>query len=323
MAYATHIPAAAASWPILLLAGVDHSEVVAEAAKAAAATVIDRTLWVPIGRDEPTCPHVEVVEHGGTYRDILGAVAWAGTEAATGEYGTVLLVGDCTSVLWSMLHTEARLTIDERAAAHGFPITPAGVEISRDLWDSRSQRWHRFMNVVRRHPGPVLLTAYLDEVALTNEAGDRTTSTRWELQAEKNLARSVSGMVQWRGGDPVLSGLPDVEATPDLTVPDIWAALALTAETPPAPRPHAHAVPVSYAAERASVLAQVAEAAHAAGEPRGEIAAAWANSHAGQRIDDPAADLDELERVRDALRARAIEQDEPPTQVADPEPDPA
>lgn len=305
MSYATHAPSTAAAWPILLLAGVDHSMVVGEAEKAASSTLVDRTLWLPIDTDEPTSEHVEVIDHAGTYRDILGAARWAGGEAAAGEHGTVLLVVNCISPLWSMLHAEARLTVNERARTQGAPLTAAGLDVSRDLWDDRSQRWRRFVNVVRQHPGPVLLTAYLDEIALTNDAGDRTTATRWEVQAEKYLARSLSGMVQWRGGDPVLFGLPGIDPAPDLDVAGVWAGLGITTETAPAPRPHSYARPLSQSTERARLLAQIAEAADAAGTPRDEVSAGWANSHGGQRIDDPAVDLDELERVRDALRADA------------------
>lgn len=302
------------SWPILLLAAADHAVAVDACVQAAASDMVGRTLWIPIGRDDPDTPveGLEVVAHDGTYRGLLDAVGWA-TAQQSGEDRPVLLILDTVSALRTMLTDEARATAAERHRAHGWPLTPEGVEVPRELWHDRDQRWHRVINTARRHPGPVLLTAYLDEQPTYTPRGDRLAGTVWEIQADRNLARSVTGVIEWRDRDtvPIVTGAiagPGV-GDDDLTVEDIWQTLGL-ADPPAHGRTHTETAPRTPGAERAALVAQIGDAALAAGVPREEVAAGWANSHGGQPINHPDADLDELTRTRDALLADAAARQE-------------
>ena len=121
MTLKTRKPTGKPLWPILLIAGIEKSGKSYAAAAASASKLIGRTLWVPVGEDDPDelggidGARFEIVEHDGTYRGILSAVDAAVAELAKDDTPG-LIVLDSGTRLWNLLSDEAQATANARAA---------------------------------------------------------------------------------------------------------------------------------------------------------------------------------------------------------------
>jgi hypothetical protein len=315
----TRKPSGLPSWPITLLAGVEKSGKSYTSAQASASDLVGRTFWYSVGEDEPdemgALPgaRFEIVEHDGTYRGILAAVTAAREEPRT-DGKPNLIVLDSGGRVWALLSEQAQETANERAKRKGRNVGADGADITMDLWNVAKQRWGHILDELRRHDGPVIITARLDEVAVV-ENGQPTKDRTWKVQAEKNLPYEVGVVVQLRAfGEAYLTGVRSLRFKPkphELTrLPDdwsmdaLWRQLGLDGSTPIGAREHAPAVAQGATAERDALLRQVAEAADRAGVSRKDVADQWAETHQGQPINE-ATDLGGLELLRDDLNAKA------------------
>jgi hypothetical protein len=183
MALTTRQPTGLPSWPILLIAGVEKAGKSWACAEASSSDLIDRTLWIGVGEDDPdeygAIPgaRFEIVEHDGTYRAILGAIEAARNEP-TPNGKPHLIVLDSATRLWDLLCDSAQAEANRRAARKAQQqnrrAPDADVPISMDLWNVAKSRWGHILDALRDHQGPVILTARLDEVTVVNDKGDPT-----------------------------------------------------------------------------------------------------------------------------------------------------
>lgn len=234
MTLKTRIPTGVAPWPLVLLAGMEKAGKTYAAAAASASDMIDRTLWVGIGEDDPdeyaNLPgsRVEIVEHDGTHRDILRALADVAALPVTGK--PHLLVVDSASMYWEMLSEEAQEAANRRRKTDAADITP-------DLWNKARKRWMALVNASKAHPGPVLFTARM-EMVMVMEDGKPTKEREWKVKGHKSLPYDVDVVVQMRArGDVWLTGVRSLRFTapdptkptayPDFTVADLWQRLGV------------------------------------------------------------------------------------------------
>jgi len=142
----TRRPTGKPSWPILLVAGREKAGKSWSCAEASGSDLVGRTLWVGVGEDDPdeygNVPGAdfEIVEHDGTYRDILAALQWA-TRQTSPDGRPVLVVLDSASRLWDLLCDMAQDDANRRAAKKGRASDEA--EIHMDLWNVAAGRWTR------------------------------------------------------------------------------------------------------------------------------------------------------------------------------------
>lgn len=194
----TRKPTGLASWPMLLIAGFEKSGKSWSCAEASGSALIGRTLWISIGEDDPddyaNVPGAdfEIVEHDGTYRDLLAAVEWAVAQPAV-DGKPNLIIADSMTRLWDLLCDMAQDSANERARRKNKASDEA--DISMDLWNVAKDRWAHFMDSFRSHQGPVLLTARLDEAAVM-ENGKPTQRKEFKVKAEKSLPYDVAGLIQ-------------------------------------------------------------------------------------------------------------------------------
>lgn len=304
------------SWPILLLAGREKAGKSYSAAQAAASDLIGRVLWVGIGEDDPDeygrlpgGDRIELVEHDGTYRDILAAVQWAVEQPPTDGKPNLLVVDSMTR-LWNLITDMAQDAANRRAAAKGRK-GDGEADIHMDLWNTAADRWHGVMDALRDHRGPVIVTARLDEVTVM-QGGKPTTDKAWKVQAHKSLPYDVGGIVELpERGIAYLTGIrttrlrvPQKLKLPDTwTVDKLWRDLGL-ADLVAGERAHTEvkrADPI--ATQRELLLQQMREAAAGDNELLRAIAKEWAESHEGQPITE-ATDIGGLEMARDDLATR-------------------
>lgn len=184
----TRQPSGKPGWPIILLAGVEGGGKSWTAAEATGLSLIDRAFYLEIGErmaDEyGSVPgaRFEIIEHNGTYLDILSAAVLAGREQPASGKANMLIV-DSISELWQLLQDEAQLIANKRA--RGRKNADGDHQITMDLWNQAKARYDDVMQALRGFPGPVIITARLDNVMLV-DGGKPTGEKIWKPRAEKN-----------------------------------------------------------------------------------------------------------------------------------------
>lgn len=184
----TRQPSCQPSWPIILLAGVEGGGKSWTAAEATGLPMIDRAFYLEIGErmaDEYGAvpgASFEIIEHNGTYLDLLSAATLAGRVKPPQGKANMLIV-DSISELWQLLQDEAQLTANKRARGRKDPN--GDHQITMDLWNFAKSRYDDFMQALRSFPGPVIITARLDNVMLV-DGGKPTGEKIWKPRAEKN-----------------------------------------------------------------------------------------------------------------------------------------
>ncbi|MDR6861938.1 hypothetical protein [Phycicoccus sp. 3266] len=317
----TRKPTGLPSWPILLLAGTEKAGKTYAAAAASASSLIGRTLWVTIGEDAPdeygAIPgaRFEIVEHDGTYRQILGALDECVAELAKDETPGLIVI-DSGTRLWNLLSDEAQAVANRRAAAKAArsnrPTPDDDATIGMDLWNTAKQRWDHVMDCLREHQGPSIITARLDLTAVVNDKGDPTKDKTWKVQAHKSLPYDVGAIVELPApGEAVLTGVRSLRvknahtqrrAFPGFTVEALWTEMGLAEAA--GTRSHVSATgEQSVDAVRAAVVAllnEIGDLAARLGIPRQQIVNDWADSHPGEAIAETT-DIGALELLRDDL----------------------
>lgn len=271
MTIQTRKPTGKPSWPIMLLAGAEKAGKSWACAEASASDLVGTTYWLGVGEQDAdeygAIPGADflIVEHDGTYREILQKIEEVNREEAQGGKPNLLVVDSMTRI-WDMLCDMAQLAAHQRAVEKAkrynkqAPVGGEEVPISMDLWNQAKDRWGHIMQAIREHEGPVLLTARLEEVAVIVD-GKPTTDKTLKIKAEKSLPYDVSAIVQMpERGQFFLTGVkttrfenPSRMPLPGFTVEKLWKKMGLaegeigershqevkTTEAPevPAPRP--------------------------------------------------------------------------------------
>lgn len=223
--------------PLMLLVGPEKSGKSYEAALGTGSDLIGTTYWIEIGGSEGTADYYgrlpgaryEIVEHNGTYQDILDAVRWAVAQPPVDGKQNMIVV-DNGSNLWDMLSDEQALFARRRALQKAQRNRQRGpglddlVVIDSDLWNRAKDRWGQFLWLLRRHSGPTLLLAR-QEVVTAFENDKPTRDKTRKIKAEKNLPGAVDAIVELHTlGEAHLTGVRtlhwDVKPGETVTFPD-------------------------------------------------------------------------------------------------------
>lgn len=287
--YETREPTGKPPWPITLLAGAEKSGKSWAAAEASGSDLIGRTFWISVGEDDPDeYKHVpgarfQIVKHDGTYRDILGATAWAARQPRDESGRPNLIVADSGSRLWAMLGDMGQMEANDRARRKAErqrkPFNPdEEIQIGRDLWNVATSRWQNVLDVLREHDGPSIITARLQEVSGTDQFGQPTKERVLKVAAQKDLTFDVGAVVEiHRRGEVYITGVRSVAYDVPIgdrkpvdwfTMDALWRKLGLDAPDATAPRQHAYTRPqgAPTAPETARPASDVDEPAPAAQE---------------------------------------------------------
>ncbi|WP_116211660.1 AAA family ATPase [Streptomyces olivoreticuli] len=209
----TRKPTGIIPWPKILLEGEEKA---GKSYVAAAFTGCEKTgqaYWLELGEDTadeyvnvPGANYV-IIEHDGTYREILGqleAVHAEAKRAAAAEEPPVVLVIDSVSLLWRMLvnwtQERGRRSKSGQNALRADP--DAEVKPGMLLWNDAGERWNRVMYLVRTMPAIVLLLARGKEVNAVDGNGDPIPKTKtWRVEGHKHLAFDATVWVRMLRGD--------------------------------------------------------------------------------------------------------------------------
>lgn len=203
MTITTRKPTCRASWPFILLAGVEGAGKTWAAVEMSSMPTIDRTFFIELGEgaaDEygrVPGADFEIIEHDGTVGMIREAIAWAAAHpAADGKFNA--LIFDSLSELWALLSENAQAEANRRAARKGRKVPEDGAQITMDLWNRATEVWEGIMTQLQRFPGPVVGTARLEQVTLMDNNGQPTKDKDWKIQAQKRLPYRAQVIVQAR-----------------------------------------------------------------------------------------------------------------------------
>lgn len=202
----TRKPTGKASWPLVLLAGQQKCGKSYTASKFSASDLIGRTLYIEIGEGSAdqygAIPgaRYEIVEHDGSWADILAAVQWAAEQPhETGKPNAIVI--DSMSELWGLLTDEQESIAKGRGKS----------TITMDQWNSAKKRWRKVIDAARSNSGPVIFTARYNEVTVMR-GGKPTTDKEWKVDAEKNLAYEVDAIITWKSPrEPYINGVRTVQ----------------------------------------------------------------------------------------------------------------
>ena len=245
----TRKPTGKPHWPLVLLSGTEKSGKSYAAAAASASPLIGQTYWISFGEDDPDeygqIGRFEIVEHDGTYRDLLRAIDEVNQLPAGGK--PTLLVLDSSTRVWDMLKDETQEVAWRRAKAKAersrqrFDKAADEVKPSMDLWNLAAQRWAHIMAALREHSGPVIVTARLDEVNVIGRNDQPTGEKAWSIQAHKSLPYDVGAIVEFRGyRNALVRGVRSLrwQHSPDdlvpmreFTVESLWTVMGLADAT--------------------------------------------------------------------------------------------
>ncbi|WP_288797820.1 hypothetical protein [uncultured Arsenicicoccus sp.] len=213
MALTTRPPTGLPTWPITLIAGSPKAGKSYAAASAAGSDLITRTLWVPVGEDDPDelapLGPFDIVQHDGTYRGILYAISDAVDHLAE-QPGVGLLIVDSLGKLWDIIKNDLQAVANQRLKVKGRGRTNDNGEaqITMDLWNLGRSRWDNVMDELRRHQGPSIVTARMNYATIMDDNGQPTKHKDWTIEGHKTLPYDVGAVVKMPArGEVYLTGV--------------------------------------------------------------------------------------------------------------------
>jgi hypothetical protein len=213
----TRKPTGIVPWPLILLEGEEGAGKTYSAAEFSASELVGQMYWVDLAEgsaDEYAAidgARYLIIEHDGTYRDILEQIRAVFLEArraaAAGEPPVVLSV-DSGTALWRMLKTwtneRARRSRNNAALLQENP--DASIDVGMNLWNDATERWLEVIHLLQTFPGIAIITARGKQITAIDEGGKPVKDNRgrvlreWKVQAQKDLAFDCSVWVRMRRG---------------------------------------------------------------------------------------------------------------------------
>lgn len=242
MALKTRKPTGHPPWPMILVEGPEKSGKTWVALQFSGDKRIGRTWAMDLGEgslDEyGAIPDAdfEIIDHDGTWRDIIGQLEAARDEArkdiAADELPPLLVV-DTATAEWEML----KAWVDTRARRQKANIEKlrrdpdAEIKASRNLWNDCDARHRRFMTLLHTFPGIVILTARGKEVSATGKDGQPIQGEKdYRVEGNRNLGFEANAWIRFsRDQPPLVVGLRSVNhgIRPGIDAVKPWADFTL------------------------------------------------------------------------------------------------
>lgn len=211
----TRKPTGIVPWPFLLIEGEEGAGKTYSAAEFSGSERIGPMYWIDLDEgsaDEYAAidgANYEIIDHDGTYRDILEQIEAVHAEArrvAIAGKPPVVLTIDSGSALWRMLtnwtYERGRRGRKNRALLQEDP--DAAYDIGRNLWNDANERWNRIIYLLRTLPGIAIVLARGKPVSATDDHGQPIANRyEWKVSAQKDLGFDSSCWIRMtRNADP-------------------------------------------------------------------------------------------------------------------------
>jgi len=221
MAIKTRPPTGIPPWPLILIEGGEKSGKSWMAAEFTASEKIDQAFWIDLGEgaaDEyaaiPGANYL-VVDHDGTWHDIVGQVEQIHQAAAESDKPVVLVIDSMTTE-WEMLKDWAsKRARESKYAKQKLKDDPnAEIKPSMNLWNDAGDRHHNLIRLLMTFPGIVIMTARGKETAALDADGKPIERARdYRVEGHKNLAYDASIWIRLSRDDhPQVIGCRSVKA---------------------------------------------------------------------------------------------------------------
>ncbi|SNR38856.1 AAA family ATPase [Blastococcus mobilis] len=216
MALRTRKPTGLVPYPFILLEGCEGSGKTYAELSLSSSKRIGRFFHFDLGEGSAdeymTLGDFEVVEHNGTYGDILGQLREV--HALPHDPAAPNVIGiDSMTALWAMLCEEAQQIADRRKNK-----SAGEADITMDLWNKAKGKWRAVVDLLMTYPGIVVVTARGKEVAEV-VGGKPTPNKIWKVEAEKSLGFDVNVWVRFTAPrTPVLVKARSLR--PEMQVPE-------------------------------------------------------------------------------------------------------
>ncbi len=217
----TRKPTCKPSWPLILLAGEAKTGKTYRSAEFTGDKRVGRSFWLDLGEgtaDEygavPDASY-EIVDHDGTWVDIIAQVGAVKDEAAkdlAAGKSPVVLVIDSMTAEWAMLtewtNERAKRSKSNRALLDANP--DAEIDVTSNYWNDANSRHNRLMNILKTFPGIVILTALETEKTQFGPGGKPMANAPKVAKpdGQKRLSADVNVWVRLSlTEDPVIVGM--------------------------------------------------------------------------------------------------------------------
>lgn len=221
----TRKPTGAVPWPLILLEGGEKAGKSWACAELSASERVGQTYWLDLNEgaaDEygaiPGARYL-VIEHDGTWADIMASVAAVRDEArraADAVEPPVVLVIDSMTAEWDLLKDWAgNRAKGSRSNQERLRKDPnAEVQVPMNLWNDATARHRRLMTMLMTFPGIVVMTARGKEVAALDSGGRPVEGSKdYKVEGHKNLCFDASVWVRMsREHAPLVVGARSVHA---------------------------------------------------------------------------------------------------------------
>lgn len=225
MAIRTRQPTGVPPWPLVLVEGPEKSGKSWAAAEFTASTKIGQAYWLDLGEgaaDEyaaiPGAKYL-IVEHDGTWHDIVGQVEQIHAEAARAQENDEpphVLIIDSMTTEWETLKdwTSKRARESKYAKAKLREDPNAEIKPSMNLWNDAGDRHQRLMRLLMTFPGIAIMTARGKEtVAIDGEGKPIERARDYRVEGHKNLPYDASIWIRLsRTDQPQVIGCRSVKA---------------------------------------------------------------------------------------------------------------
>lgn len=206
----TRKPTGIVPWPLILIEGEEGAGKTYSAAEFSASEKTGQHYWLDLDEgsaDEYSAipgADYEIIDHDGTYRDILEQIeavhAEARRAALAGEPPVVLTI-DSGSALWRMLtnwtHERARRTVNNRKKLQEDP--DAAIDPTVNLWNDANERWSRVMWLLRTLSGIAIVLARGKQTSAIDDNGKPIPhKTEWRVAGQKDLGFDSTVWVRMR-----------------------------------------------------------------------------------------------------------------------------
>jgi hypothetical protein len=220
----TRKPTGRVPWPCVLLEGEEKAGKSWALAQLSASDRIGTLYWIDLnegaGDEYGAIPGAayELVEHDGSYAQVLAAVqavkAEARRAADAGEPPVVLGI-DSGSAIWDGLKdwASARAAKSARNRELLKRDPNAEITISQNLWNDAGARWRKLQTELLTFPGIVVVTARGKEVTEVDASGRPIEGQKtWSVQTHREFPYAASVWVRLRRGRrPLIVGARSVQ----------------------------------------------------------------------------------------------------------------
>lgn len=206
----TRTPSGQVAYPFLMVEGGEKDGKSHLALSLSASERVGRTFVFELGErtaDEyAPLGRYEIVEHNGTYTDMLGQAHAVVAEPRVASDKPNVAIVDSDSMFWA-LHKDAASAAARRSqrAVKILEKDPdADIDVSSTYWNKAADKWWAFHNLLRAWDGITVLTVRAGLVTKFQNGQPVANQTEWSRDVQKGTPFAMTGIVRVgrRSGQP-------------------------------------------------------------------------------------------------------------------------